>query len=86
MKTKSEYQRYCERPTILNGGMTREQVEAHKRAIDGMSQEDMCSLHRFAPSGHPYFDRHNQELVDYWTARFKELDGFTPEISKRIGW
>lgn len=66
--------------------MTTEDIERHKKAIDGMSQRAICHLHRFAPSGHPYFDYPNTEIVEHWDKRFKELGGFTPAISKSIGW
>jgi hypothetical protein len=62
--------------------MTLEEIEKHKHIIDEMSQYNMCELHRFAPSGHPYFIS-GTELNDYWQKKFK---GFTPEISKELGW
>jgi hypothetical protein len=58
--------------------MTKEQ----KADIDAMTQEDMARLWRFAPSGHPYFNIQN-EARDYFDKKFR---GFTPEISKKIGW
>jgi hypothetical protein len=61
---------------------TEEEIEAMKKGIDGMSQEDMASLWRFAPSGHPYF-RSDLPLFEHFQKRFK---GFTPELSKKIGW
>jgi len=54
-----------------------------KKKIDLMSQEEMCRLWRFAPSGHPYFCG---EAGDYFKMKMKEKGGFTPEISKKIGW
>jgi hypothetical protein len=53
--------------------------------INKMSREEMCSLWRFAPAGHPYFKRGNG-LTEAFEKRFKELGGFSPEISKKIGW
>ena len=53
--------------------------------INQMSQFDMCSLYRFAPSGHPYFDS-SKPYYKHFKKRFDELGGFTPEISKAIGW
>jgi len=53
--------------------------------INNMSQEEMASLWRFSPSGHPYFDI----TLPYYAVfkkRFDGLGGMTPEISKRIGW
>ena len=60
--------------------LTPEQVEIHKKQIDGMSQADMASLWRYAPAGHPYFVS-GSELSKYFDEHFK---GFTPEISKAI--
>ncbi len=57
--------------------------EQLKKEIDSMSQEDMAYKWRFAPSGDPMFQ---DEAGDYFEKRFKELGGFTSEISKRIGW
>ena len=62
--------------------MTTEELEQGKKDIDSMSQEDMARLWRFASSGHPYFIR-DTELANYFSEKFK---GFTPEISKSIGW
>ena len=62
--------------------MTPEELERGEKGIDNLSQEDMARLWRFAPSGHPYFDRTNP-LSGYFNVKFK---GFTPEISKNIGW
>jgi len=53
--------------------------------INSMSRLEVCKLWRFAPVGHRYFDITNP-LHTVFEARFKELGGFTPEISKQIGW
>ena len=53
--------------------------------IRKMSHEEMAWLHRFAPSGHPYFDI-TSPLNEAFQARFKMLGGMTTEISKKIGW
>jgi hypothetical protein len=37
--------------------MTDEQIVQAKSDIDAMSQEEMARLWRFAPAGHPYFDK-----------------------------
>ena len=54
-------------------------------AINEMSQIQMATLWRFAPVGHPYFDR-SLPYFEYFEKRFKELGGFNPSISKTIGW
>jgi len=61
--------------------MTEEEVQNEKKKIDDMSQHEMAELWRFAPAGHPYFDRRSP-LCEYFAKRFK---GFTPELSKDIG-
>jgi hypothetical protein len=58
------------------------EIAEHKAKIDNMTQVDMARLWRFAPSGHPYFIRDNK-LSEYFASKF---NGFTPEISKEIGW
>ena len=54
--------------------------------INKMAHYDMCSLWRFAPSGHPYFDN-TKPYADIFKKRlFEYFGGFTPDISKGIGW
>jgi hypothetical protein len=65
--------------------MDQVEIDQHIHDISQMSQEDMASLWRFAPSGHPYFDN-TIPLYAVFKKRFDELGGFTPEISKKIGW
>ncbi len=60
-------------------------TEQNLKDIAAMSREEMCRLHRFAPVGDPYFIRGTPEQ-EAFRDRFKELGGFSPEISKRIGW
>ena len=62
--------------------MSNEEIEIGKKDIDSMSQEDMARFYRLDTIGHPYFDKTNP-LSEYFSKKFK---GFTPEISKRIGW
>jgi hypothetical protein len=62
--------------------MTDEQIVQAKSDIDAMSQEEMARLWRFAPAGHPYFDK-TLPLWEYFDERFR---GFTAAISKSIGW
>lgn len=58
-------------------------VEKMMADIDAMTQEQMARLWRFASAGSPYF----QGVVGkYFVKVFKEKGGFTPEISKRLGW
>lgn len=58
-------------------------TDAQKKQIDGMDREDLARMWRFAKSGAPLLQG---EAGDYFKKRFGELGGFSPEISKRIGW
>ncbi len=53
--------------------------------IDGMSQEEMAILSRFAPVGHIYFDS-SKPYNAIFKRRFEEVGGMTPALSKKIGW
>jgi hypothetical protein len=59
--------------------MTAEQ----KAQIDAMSQYELCRLWRFAKTGHPLI---SGDTGEYFAQRLKEMGGFTPEISKALGW
>ena len=71
----------------MSGGaeMSPEETKKWEDEIDRMSQMAMARLRRFATSGHPVFDR-RLGLYKRFEKRFKELGGFTPAISKAIGW
>ena len=57
--------------------------EKTKEQIDRMSQEELCRKWRFAKAGDPMFQG---ETGEYFGDKLTEKGGFTPEISKRIGW
>jgi len=63
--------------------MTREEIDQHKSDIDKLSQFEMATLWRFSPSGHPYFNTEYNEIHEHFVSRF---DGFTPKLSRAIGW
>ncbi len=65
--------------------LNEQDIERWKQEIDKMSQLQMASLQRFAPSGHPIFDS-RYPLYDYFQDKFKEKGGMTPGVSKAIGW
>lgn len=65
--------------------LTKEQIEKYMEEINTMTHRDMASLWRFAPVSHPFFDR-TYPLYEAFSKRFVEFGGFTPEISKSIGW
>jgi len=62
--------------------MSNEEIIEWKKQIDSMTQEELARLWRFSPSGHPVF-RTDLPLYEYFKMRF---EGFTPAISKKIGW
>ena len=53
------------------------------REIDNMTQEELCYHWRFEPSGSPYF---TGEVGTHFKEAMVRSGGFTPEISKKIGW
>lgn len=63
--------------------MSDEEKEIEK--INNMSHLEMARLWRFVPSGHPYFDT-TKPYFNLFEKRFREFGGFTPEISKKLGW
>lgn len=59
-------------------------TEDQRRQIDGMSRYEMCKLWRFAEVGEPLLQG---EAGDHFKERlFGVLGGFSPEISKSLGW
>jgi hypothetical protein len=62
-----------------------EEIEAMKKNIDEMDHMSMATLWRNAPAGHPYF-RSDLPLYERFKKRFESMGGFTPEISKSVGW
>ena len=65
--------------------MTDQEVRYWEEKIKTMSHEEMATLWRFAPIGHPLISR-AYPLAEKFKKRFKDLGGMTPEISKKIGW
>jgi hypothetical protein len=65
--------------------LTREEKDVIDR-INKMSHEEMCRLWRFSPPGHMYFDSNKPYAKVFSDRLFKHFGGFTPEISKAIGW
>ncbi len=63
--------------------MTEQEIQAVHDNIDKLTQYEMASLWRFAPTGHKYFDR-TLPFSEHFERRFKELGGFTAAISKAL--
>ena len=62
-------------------------MDALKASVDEMSHFEMCRLWRFGTVGSsPYFDN-SHPISEYFQHRlFKHFGGFTPKISKQLGW
>lgn len=54
-----------------------------KNVVDGMSRYQMAEQIRFAPVGNRFMCG---DLGNYFMARFRELGGMTPGLSKQLGW
>ena len=65
--------------------MTEEDIKYHTEVINSMSHMGMAAMWRNAPIGHIYF-RGDLPLYEIFSTRFKALGGWTPEISKAVGW
>lgn len=65
--------------------MTIEEREAYKKVIDSWRQYECCRRWRFDKFGLPHTGGDN-ELSDYFAKHHKKMGGFTPEISKDLGW
>jgi hypothetical protein len=58
--------------------------EKLKVEIDNMSHYEMCKMWRFSKLGNPLL---SGEVGQYFKDRlFNHFNGFTPEISKSLGW
>ena len=56
-----------------------------KKEIDALSHIEMCRMWRFGTAKKEWLVK--GPAADYFRKRlFEELGGFTPEISKQIGW
>ncbi len=65
--------------------MSAEEIAKETDKINQLSRFEMARLWRFSPPGHIYFDS-NLPFYDIFSKRFAELGGFSPEISKELGW
>jgi len=57
-------------------------TEEVKHLIDGFTRYEMCRQWRFSGLGTFVYG----PVYEYWNSRFRELGGFSPEISKSLGW
>lgn len=65
---------------------TEEQIQEELDKISKMSRIDMCRIWRFAPIGSIYTDSTLPFCEAFKKRLFDELGGFSPEISKELGW
>lgn len=59
-------------------------TDEDKKKIDSMTHHDLCMLWRFGTSWHPLLQGDTGEYVK--SRLFDHFGGFTPQISKSIGW
>ena len=59
-------------------------IESMKRQISEMTRLEMGKMIRFSSSGTIIFQV--QELYDHFMEQFNKLGGWTPQLSKLIGW
>lgn len=57
--------------------------ETSLAVIENLTREQMCFIHRFAPSGHPFF-RTGTPAAAAFAERYKKLGGMSPDISKQL--
>jgi hypothetical protein len=60
-------------------------IEERIADINAMTHEEMARAYRFAPIGSEMFV-YDSPLWVAFKIRWDKFGGFTPEISKRIGW
>ena len=65
------------------GGFMKKANMPTMKDVEKADREQICRWWRFLPS--PRTDE-EVEIMNRIADRFDELGGFTPEISKRIGW
>ena len=76
----------------MENDFTQNEVDNFATMIEEMDHETMCYKWRFAITGSPLFRKDliasdGRSLGDIFSDRlFKHFGGFTPEISKSIGW
>lgn len=63
--------------------LTETQKHEWRNKIDKMDQLTLAQLQRYAPVGHPVFDRRNG-LYEFFCERFTKLGGMSPSVSKAI--
>lgn len=62
------------------------ELEKGKQEIDSLSHEQMCKMWRFGTAKREWLDSKSPLSEHFKNRLFVHFGGFTPEISKRIGW
>jgi hypothetical protein len=57
-----------------------------KAEIDQMTHYQICYIWRLGTGNPAYFDNSNPISTYFSNRLFKHFGGFTPQISKQIGW
>lgn len=66
---------------------TEEEVNNALKNIEEMDHYSMCSMWRFGESGRNIYLRNDLPTGEAFKKRlFEHFGGFTPEISKSLGW
>jgi hypothetical protein len=65
--------------------MNQDEIDSALKEISTMTHVQMARLYRFSPIGDPLFDK-SLPIFNAFMERFKAFGGFTPAISKEIGW
>lgn len=60
--------------------------ENWKQEIDNLTHEQMCDYWRNGGGNPNWFDRREESSIYFYDRLFKHFGGFTPEISKKIGF
>lgn len=77
---------------MIEKELTKEEIDQVAELIEQMDHYEMCRVWRFAEVGDPRLSNGNitsdgRKLGEIFSNRlFKYFGGFTPEISKNLGW
>jgi len=61
-------------------------TEKSKQEIDNLTHEQMCDYWRNGGGNSDWFDSRFEESKYFYDRLFNHFGGFTPEISKKVGW
>jgi hypothetical protein len=62
------------------------ETENYKEEIDNLTHEEMCNYWRNGGGNPIWFDVREESSKYFHDRLFKHFGGFTPEISKKVGW